>query len=172
MKIRKGFFILILVMFFSAPAGAYELKKYELAVGGGSNLNALSTAQFMLVGARNFHFKDNLFFRIEPTLEFMTKHGENFFVGGGSVVFRFISPHNGVTPFVDFGAGINLSDNQKFLGRDLGTNFLFDLLLGGGFNIGHDMSISYRYRHLSNGGIGSSNEGWDSWYVLFGVYFK
>lgn len=172
MKIKTAFFIIFFYLLLCVPARAYELKKYELALGGGSNMNSIVTAQVMLIGARNFDIKQNLFFRIEPTLEFMTKSGENMLVGGVSAVFRFASPRKEITPFVDFGAGLNFSDKQNFLGRDIGTNFLFDLLLGAGFNIGHKMSVSYRYRHLSNAGIGTSNDGWDSWYILFGMYFN
>jgi hypothetical protein len=165
--------LLLLLFSLKGISGAeeYQLKKYELAVGGGTSINALSTKQVMLFAARNFRVERNLFLRVEPTLEYIMD-SEDMFVAGGSLVLRFASPHKGVTPFVDLGAGANYASRKIFENRDLGSNFLFNLILGGGINLGHDYSLSVRYRHLSNAGLAEYNGGFDSLYLLFGIYIK
>ncbi len=174
----KIFFILLLLLIFNLPSyaeeggGDYQLKRYELAVAGGTSLNAEKTTQVMLILGMNVKTKPNLFLRVEPTLEYFTKEGHQMFVGGSSLVLRFVAPHKGITPFVDMGAGANFSTRNNFLGRRLGDHFLFDLILGGGFNLGKRYSISYRYRHLSDAGLFTYNDGIDSHYIVFGVYFK
>ena len=172
---KKRSFLIIALFFFSLTGicrpWAYELKDYEIALGGGRNLNSLSTTQFILIGAKNIPVERNLFLRVEPTLEYITDK-DNMFVAGASAVLRFTSPRKGITPFVDMGAGLNYASRKFYEDRDLGSRFLLDLVLGGGFNLGDDYSISFRYRHLSNGGIESSNDGFDSMYVLLGIYFN
>jgi len=171
---KHSFFITALFLFSFigiCRLWAYELKDYEIAVGGGRNLNSLPTTQFILIGAKNMRVEKNLFFRVEPTLEYIVDE-EEMLVGGASAVLRFASPHKGITPFVDLGAGVNYAGDNFYADRDLGGHFLFNIILGGGFNLGDDYSVSYRYRHLSNGGLGISNDGFDSFYILFGLYFK
>lgn len=175
LRTEKYSFILTALFLFAFPGVShseqYKLPDYEIALGGGTSLNSLSTTQLLLLGARNIHLKEGLFFRVEPTLEYITGN-EDMYLAGFSLALRFASPHEGITPFVDLGAGVNYVSETTFRDRDLGGHFLFDLLLAGGFNFGDEYSLSYRYRHLSNGGIGDGNEGFDSFYILLGFYLK
>ncbi len=163
---------------FAAPGGKTELAdapalvnapRFELGMAGGGSFNGSGSAQALLLAAFQKPVFPNFLLRVEPTLEYMNAKGDLLYAAGFSFVGRKLVPYKGVTPFVDLGAGLNYISNNHFAGRELGGNFMFDLMLGGGFYLTRDISLSYRYRHLSNAGFFTFNQGIDSWYVLLGI---
>ncbi|MDA8091859.1 MAG: acyloxyacyl hydrolase [Nitrospiraceae bacterium] len=168
------FRLIPLVLFFmliasGANAAKGDVPPFELGLAGGGSLNGSGSVQGLLLAAYQTPFYPNYLFRVEPTVEYMNAKGDVLYDTGFSLAIRKLVPYKFVTPFVDLGAGLNYISRNHFAGRELGGNFMFDLMLGGGFYLTRNINISYRYRHLSNAGIFSINEGIDSYYVLLGI---
>jgi opacity protein-like surface antigen len=76
-------------------------------------------------------------------------------------------------PFLQGGIGVMYTSLQD--GLQLGGPFEFDEVVGAGLDLfcskEFALSVSYRYRHMSNASISSDNRGLDTQYVLFGVDF-
>ncbi len=142
---------------------------FELGMAGGGSFNGDGSAKMMLLAAFQKPVFPNFLLRAEPTFEYMNAKGDVLYAAGASIVARKLAPYKGLIPFVDLGAGLNYISQSHFADRQLGGNFMFDLMLGGGFYLTRRISISYRYRHLSNAGIFSENEGIDSYYILLGI---
>jgi len=75
-------------------------------------------------------------------------------------------------PFIQGGAGVSLTDIRR---PDLGTDFEFNLMCGGGLNyfIRDNLSLTAEYRlfHLSNAGIRLPNTSANAHIFLAGVAF-
>ncbi|MDA8387612.1 MAG: acyloxyacyl hydrolase [Nitrospiraceae bacterium] len=123
----------------------------------------------MILAAWQAPLYPDFLLRVEPTLEYISAKGDTLWAGGSSLVARKLAHYKRLTVFVDMGAGANLISDSHFAGRRLGDHFMFDLILGGGFYLTDDISISYRYRHLSNAGLFRYNDGIDSYYILLGT---
>lgn len=160
---------LVFCLFFAAGAFAAGQKSFEVDIAGGGSLNGNGAGQAMLMAAWQKPLYPDFLLRVEPTLEYMNSKGDVLLAGGFSLAFRKLARYKSLKAFVDLGAGLNLITNKHFAGRRLGDDFMFDLLLGGGFYLTRDISLSYRYRHLSNGGIFRYNEGIDSYYLILGI---
>ncbi len=81
---------------------------------------------------------------------------------------------NDLIPFFEAGTGLNLITHDGIKDRKFGGCFIFSIMVGSGIEFkseNYPIKISYRYRHLSNGGIYSPNEGIDSHYLIFSVGF-
>ncbi len=152
-----------------AGAARGSLPGFELGVAGGGSFNGDGSTQAMLLAAFQKPVFPDFLLRVEPTFEYLNSKGDVLYVAGASLVARRLAPYKGLTPFVDLGAGLNYISHNHFADRQLGGNFMFDLMLGGGFYLTRTISLSYRYRHLSNAGIFNPNEGIDSYYILFGI---
>lgn len=162
-------FVLAAVLFASPAFGAWSK---EADIAGGWSFDYTRTVQVMALAGFERQLKENLYIRIEPTVEYMrSKDGQALFDGGATLVARLKSPMGKVTPFLDFGAGANGVSRKEFEGRELGGNFLFDLVMGVGAEFKNGLAVSYRYRHLSNGGLFKVNNGLDSGYVMVGYKF-
>ena len=100
--------------------------------------------------------------------------GPGSYLGGASLLWRynFVQPAgtagpSGLTPYCQLGIGA--LDNDVFTGRaqkEIGEAFEFELLGGLGlkYRFHHDWAISLEadYRHISNAGLSSRNEGLNS----------
>ncbi|MDA8156363.1 MAG: acyloxyacyl hydrolase [Actinomycetota bacterium] len=154
---------------FASPAAAAWQKEADVA--GGWNMDGSRTWQAMVLAAGEHRLKQNLFIRVEPTLEYIRASGQTLFDGGASLVARMKAPMGAATPFFDVGAGANGVSRSQFAGRQLGGNFLFDLVFGVGVEFKNGLAVSYRFRHMSNGGLFKVNEGIDSGYLMMGYKF-
>ncbi|MDA8173912.1 MAG: acyloxyacyl hydrolase [Nitrospiraceae bacterium] len=154
---------------FASPAAAAWQKEADMA--GGWNVDGNKTWQAMVLVAGEHRLKQNLFIRVEPTLEYIQASGQALFDGGASLVARMKAPMGSATPFFDVGAGGNVVSRSQFVGRQLGGNFLFDLVFGAGVELKNGLAVSYRFRHMSNGGLFKENEGLDSSYIMVGYKF-
>ena len=168
---RSGALVLGVIFLLAIPhvARAAGLKNFEIDLAGGGSLNGNGAEQAMLIAAWKHQLYPDLLLRVEPTLEYLNGRGDTLWAGGFSLVVRKLAHYKKLTAFVDMGAGANGISNNHWAGRRLGSNFMFDLLVGGGVYITHNISISYRYRHLSNAGLFSYNNGIDSYYVVLGL---
>lgn len=72
-----------------------------------------------------------------------------------------LSARQALSPFIDFGIGIRLVDeNAVTLLRDLSGPVLFGSVIGAGFQFGpKGYALSYRFQHLSTGGLKEPNNG-------------
>ncbi len=168
-KAGASFFAIVFCLLL-LPGGAVAGQSgFEVDVAGGGSLNGNGAGQAMLMTAWQRPLYPDFLLRVEPTLEYMNAGGDTLWAGGFSLAGRKLAHYKRLTAFVDLGAGANLISNKHFADRRLGSNFLFNLILGGGFYLTRDISLSYRYRHLSNGGLFHYNEGIDSYYIVLGI---
>ena len=85
--------------------------------------------------------------------------GRNFASLGPAV--RFTNQRWRMPMFVDLGLSPTVIDGSRFGGRDLGTslNFTSHIALGLQFGRQNAHTLSFRYQHISNGGINHTNPG-------------
>ena len=155
---------------------------YEFGAGGGVNLRGVGSTRILVSPAVNMPFrgKDRIRLRIEGDLEYIEGGGEKSYIIGAAPVFRYSimdkpsSPS--LSPFVEFGVGINYTSRKIIDYRRLGAHYLFSPQLGVGVDIGREranpMSLSLRYRHLSNAYTQKYNEGLDTLYFILSVGFR
>ena len=74
-------------------------------------------------------------------------------------------------PYLDLGAGIHFLSRANIDNRKLGGGHQFSLLAGTGFYIGSNISLGYRYFHISNANIHSHNHGRDEHLGVISFYF-
>lgn len=152
---------------------------FEIGIGVGTNLlQSLDTQQVLIIPAMNWRIveKKKLWFRFEGNAELIKADNKIAFVVGVAPMLRkfFLEVKSGLIPFVEIGAGLNLISHNGIKDRRFGGCFIFSIMAGAGIEFksgGHPIKISYRYRHLSNGGIYSPNEGIDSHYLIFSAGF-
>jgi len=88
---------------------------------------------------------------------------------GPVFIYDFKQRSNGLQPYIDYGLGLAYVSETKIDGDDLGIHFQFDNRIGFGVRFGsdqrHDLSVSYR--HISNAGLDSDNDGYDA---VMGAY--
>lgn len=84
-------------------------------------------------------------------------------------IYDFNERSNGLQAYIDYSIGFAYVSETKIDNDDLGMHFQFDNRIGLGVRFGpdqrHDLSISYR--HISNAGLDSDNDGYD---VVVGAY--
>jgi hypothetical protein len=94
---------------------------------------------------------------------------------GLTPVFRFQQNSiSGPAPYAELGIGLHLlSETSVSTERQFGTNFQFGDHIGIGIRLGGkgQYDISYRYQHLSNGGIKDPNQGINFNQVRFQYHF-
>jgi hypothetical protein len=170
------FLIAAAALFFCGEAEAEGRRtSFELGIGGGSSLNGLGTGQALIVSAVSIPISGEiLHFRLEGDLEFINWQSKTMFVAGVSPLLRATLPLQRISPFIEIGPGVNYANHVRFAGRELGGSFFFSAMGSVGVEIRSDkrvMSISYRVRHLSNGGLQERNQGMNSHYIMLSLAF-
>lgn len=90
--------------------------------------------------------------------------GEDLAEIGFTPVFR-LQRHgpfeNGIRPYVELGIGAHVLSQTRYSDKRLSTMFQFGDHLGAGFAFGEGgrFTLTYRFQHLSNGGIKRPNPG-------------
>jgi len=88
---------------------------------------------------------------------------------GSVFIYDFKPRSNGLQPYIDYSLGLAYVSETKIDDADLGMHVQFDNRIGFGVRFGsdqrHDLSISYR--HISNAGLDSENDGYDA---VMGAY--
>ncbi|MFZ5997006.1 MAG: acyloxyacyl hydrolase [Nitrospirota bacterium] len=167
------------LLLFSCPNRGFAADKqglFEVAVGGGINLNGINTNQVLFVSALSFPIKgaEMMRFGLEGDLEFIEYHGRVTFIGGVAPFFRATWQRAGIRPFAEIGGGINYSSRKRVDGRELNGPFLFSAMGGAGIEVLYNkmpMRIAYRLRHLSNGHLYKGNEGFNTQYLMLSIGF-
>jgi hypothetical protein len=148
---------------------------FELGVGAGSDLHSLQTAQALVAPAVSIPISKEIFsLRLEGTLEFISTRGDSLFVAGVSPLLRATLPLEKIRPFIEIGPGLNYANHANFASRSLGGPFFFSATGAVGIEfapVGRALSISYRARHLSNGGLREGNESMNSHYIMLSLGF-
>lgn len=103
-----------------------------------------------------------------------TPRSDAFELGINPVTFKIAyDAGQQFVPFFQAGVGVMYTSLQD--GLSLGGPFEFNEVFGGGLqmfcNDQFALSISYRFRHISNAGISSENSGLDTNFVLLGIDF-
>ena len=180
--LSAGLVLLLVLLPFprnDAAAGEHRARTFDVAVGAGANvINDLSTRQLLIVPAVTWPVPgiSPLWFRLEGHLEAIYYEGTTTFVAGAAPLLRLF-PFSGEGRhdlFLEGGAGINIISRSRVADRDLGNSLLFSPMGGLGYVIpaaGHSLSVSLRYRHMSNAGLRPENDGIDSLYLLVALSF-
>lgn len=77
----------------------------------------------------------------------------------GSIGPGVIFDKDGKGLALEMGSDINLLSKYKFRSVDLNENLLFEAHVGAIYRFESGPGISYRFRHLSNGGMGAHGDG-------------
>ena len=94
---------------------------------------------------------------------------------GFTPVFRLQQNRmSGLAPYAEAGIGFHfLSDTSINADRKFGSSFQFGDHIGVGLRFGkkHQYDLSYRFQHLSNGGIKQPNQGINFNQIRFSYHF-
>jgi hypothetical protein len=164
------------MLFFSSKCFSEDKNTYfELLVGGGSDLKSQKSKHILVAPALNWTAKEYLKVRLEANFEIIEDNNDLFFVSGVAPFFKYIVLGKILKPFIEFGAGVNYLSKTTIANQALGGHFTFSLMSGVGIEFlvkKIPMSLSYRFRHLSNGGIYDLNFGLDSHFIMFAIKLK
>jgi len=169
--------VIVVFLLLSGNGLAEEKERYfEIGLGGGVNIEAVNTKQVLLAPALNWKIKgsESLRFRLEGNLEFIKDDKNLVVVGGVAPFLRLCPPNTNVRPFFEVGVGANLSSRDEIGGRRLGGTFVFSLMGGVGLEFvkkEYMISLSYRFRHLSNAHLYPTNQGMNFQYAMVSVGF-
>ena len=107
--------------------------------------------------------------KLEMSLGGLTGHGESGFVGtlGPVVVLR---PKDAPV-YLEGGFRPTVLSREVFGDRDLGSHFQFTSHLGLGWDLSDRWTLSYRFQHTSNAGLGHANPGLNMNLVGLGYRF-
>lgn len=83
--------------------------------------------------------------------------------------FRFEPERSRIPFYVDLGLSPTVIDGANYGNRNLGTSLNFTSHVGLGLRFGRNRGkrVSFRYQHISNGGISSTNPGVNSYGIDF-----
>ncbi|GLI53041.1 acyloxyacyl hydrolase [Thermodesulfovibrio yellowstonii] len=170
---------LFAIFFFSSilflPFYSYSQdKNFELGFGYGRNLlESLSTNQFLIAPAVNFKIPEmkNLWLHLEGNIEIINDNNTTVVVGVAPMLRQIFSESIQIKPFIEAGAGANITTRNGVENKRFGGCFIFSLMGGAGVEFKSGIKISYRFRHLSNGGLYSPNEGLNSHYLILSFSF-
>ena len=178
MKKHVALQLLIIALFAILPGSGFADEKnyFDIGAGAGTDLQGNGAKQFMLAPAYNVPITgyESLRLRIEADMEFIDDRSKTIFVGGVAPFIRILPFRWDVKPFVEFGAGVNLLTNREIGSQQVGGPFIFSLMSGAGAETmikKTPVSLSYRFRHLSNAGIYEHNQGFNSQYIMVSVGF-
>ncbi len=158
----------LLLVALSTHTGATELEKEEAGAGIGFNINGEESWQILLA-ASLLHERGtkNIYPYLEADLEIINTTEDATLVAGITQFLRFTNRVD--ETFLELGAGVNLKDRDHIGTKKLAGRVVFSLNIGVGKGIetGYGkMEVSLRFRHLSNGGLYSPNESFNSLYLM------
>ncbi|MDD5474884.1 MAG: acyloxyacyl hydrolase [Syntrophales bacterium] len=150
---------------------------YEITVGAGSSLNeGINSRQVLITPALKWttNNEPSIQFRLEGNFEAIYYNGKMTVLAGIAPMIRlFLFPYE-KGPFIEGGAGLNYISRLSIGHRDLGGSMIFSPMAGAGYGFswnGKPLILSLRYRHISNAGLYSKNDGFDSLYLMTSIPF-
>lgn len=174
------FLFLVMVLYpLKEASGEDKARYFEIGIGAGTDMmHGLGTEQAIIAPAINLKIKDvkSLWFRLEGDLELINDDRRVTFVAGATPMLRlyFFADQNKPGFFIEGGVGINLISRNTIGDRELGGVFIFSDMAGVGYKFiagKTPLFLTYRYRHLSNLGLYSHNNGIDSHYLMLSIGF-
>ncbi len=182
MKIHSFLLAVIVALLTFVPDACFgdEKSYFEMGVGAGADLQGMAAKQLLLMPALNMPVSvcQSLRARIEGDFEIYDYAGKGgypgktSFVGGIAPFLRLLPFRWNVNPFVEAGVGANLQTNRNIGHHRIGGPFMFSLMSGAGIEMMINktpVSLSYRFRHLSNADLYDNNEGLNSQYIILSI---
>jgi hypothetical protein len=151
----------------------FEVSKINFSIAKGNGLsNDVINDQilFMLKLPKFGKLAENISYENDLTFEYFSGIGRSNFLLGLTPLLKWDVTILGFPFFIKGGIGINYISMPEIAGRDLGGNFIFSDMIGLGielFNVSDIcVELSYLFRHISNAGLYSGNEGYNSQYIM------
>jgi len=173
-NINKSYLILLLITLPVLAQNTSQATPVMIDFGyGNSAYSYIKTEQYLIfykIPNLEWHI-ENFSYQSNINLEFI-EEGNNFtFLFGLAPLFRYDFSVADKKLFVIGGIGINYINTHSIGRRKIGGNFIFSDMLSIGFSLfsyhGLDVEISYMFRHISNAGFFTDNEGFNSQYIIF-----
>src|SRR3954471_11970672 len=95
--------------------------------------------------------------RVELTAGYLLNHGEDGFVG--TVGPEMVVKYNPARMAVNMGVRATMLSRNFFEGRNFGIPFQITSHIGADWEMIHRWNVGYRFQHMSNSGLSSSNPG-------------
>lgn len=119
---------------------------------------------------RNWNGTGSFEFLLEGFFSYITQDSKDRYAIGITPIFRFnINKFAKVIPFIDIGGGVLITDLDP---KGFGQKFNFTPQGGAGlrYEIASDqfVTFSYRFHHISNGGMAERNQSIDSGFYMIG----
>ena len=176
MKIHIYLLSLIVALLTVLPVPGFGEEKdcFEIGVGAGTDLAGIGTKQLLLAPAFSMPISPggSLRARIEGDFEIIDYTKKTVFVGGIAPFLKLLPFGWNINPFMEIGAGGNLITNKTIGDQHIGGPFMFSLMSGAGIETMINktpISLSYRFRHLSNARIYKDNEGFNAQYIMLSI---
>lgn len=113
----------------------------------------------------------NLQYKAQLNFEFITENENNTYLIGIVPILKYSFSLSELNLFIKGGLGANYVTRNIIGSRKIGGHFIFSDMISIGVNLykskRHTIDISYLFRHVSNARLYSSNEGFNSQYILF-----
>jgi opacity protein-like surface antigen len=190
-----GLAILMATMALPAPVladGFFTVREWGIQAGGGNSLRSgvqnypiqpyVGFAMWKPIDDWFDGFNADTLWMIEPWVAFISDQkgdsSDSFEIGVSPVFFRLTYGDAAFRPFIEGGLGLVYTDLRSLIRQksDLGQRMQFSTQGGGGvqYTLSPDMAISLsaRFRHISNAGLSDSNPGIDTIYGLLGIIFR
>lgn len=180
-------FIVSLALFFASSVFAEDVfqkgtTEWGLSAGFGENFyfnNVREDIQFFFLSPwwgkvlKKWETGGSLEFITEGFLSYVRQESKDRYAVGITPLLAYNFKDFGkAVPFVELGAGILYTDLDP---ERFGSEFNFTPQMGGGirYELGHGrfLKFSYRYHHISNGGLDKENRGIDSNFFSIGLSF-
>ncbi len=176
----KAILIVALLILLPVTVFGEEKNYFEIGAGAGTDLQGVAAKELLLAPAFSMPISANgsLLARIEGDFEIIDYSGKSdysgktIFVGGIAPFLRLLPLGWKIDPFIEIGAGGNFTTDRTIGHQHIDGPFLFSLMSGSGIEMMINktpVSLSYRFRHLSNGDIYKSNEGFNSQYIMLSI---
>ncbi len=177
MKTKQlGFYcVIFFCLFFTVTASGEERDGFwDIGVGGGLNVDGNPTSQVILVPAynRRSSWSRRLWYRFEGDLEFLEGYHKVTAVIGAGPFVRWYASDARVRPFVEIGAGVNVITRNYTANKEAGGFLVFSPSIGAGIQVlphGRPVSVSCRFRHLSNGHVFTYNQSINTLYFILSI---
>ncbi len=175
----KGLRALIVSMLLSliTASACYAGGGNEVGAGIGMNFESQNVRQEFIYVA---HWWDSakydfLSYRLEASADVIA-NGSSIVIGTLLPAARFYVPAGPAwRPFFDIGAGVSLKHGNLVGGRHLSGPIAFTLMDAIGVEYktasGRRLSLSTRFKHISNSGLYRRNEGFNAQYIVLAVGF-
>ncbi|MFZ1518717.1 MAG: acyloxyacyl hydrolase [Ignavibacteriaceae bacterium] len=170
-------YLTLAVLFVSVVSFAQSNNSSEnFSIGYGNSMyKDINTEQLLLlykVPQLSVDF-GNLSLNGDLNLELISHNKSTVMVAGFVPMLRYYLNLGFTKTFLSLGIGFNYLNNHNIGSRNLGSHFIFSDNLSIGTKLIDNeyfkVEVSYLFRHISNAGIFSSNEGFNSQYLVLSL---